>query len=174
MGAEVVSQNDWFSWSLNQLSREFGIARETVGRRLSDAGISPSGQRRGHPVYRVGEAARAILVPQQQPFSGVADPDSLTPKERRDWYASENDRVKLEKESGIVAPVEEVRVEWGAILQRIGAALDVIPDKLERKVGLPADGLDLVEREIDSVRNDLADTLEQDVLPEMTADLFED
>ena len=75
MIAEVVSQNDWFSWSLNQLSREFGIARETVGKRLSDADVKPSGLRRGHPVYRVGDAASAILVPRRQSFSGVVDPE---------------------------------------------------------------------------------------------------
>ncbi len=174
MAAEVVSQNDWFSWSLNQLSREFGIARETVGRRLSDAGVAPSGERRGHPVYRVSDAARAILVPQQLPFSGVNDPDSLTPKERRDWYASENDRVKLEREQGVVVPVEKVRHEWATILQSVGATLDVLIDKLERKFNLSPEILNRLEGEIDAARIKLADALEQESMPEINADLFSD
>lgn len=109
MAAEVVQQIDWFSWSLNQLAREFGIARETVQRRLQDAGIKPAGERRGFPVYRVGESAKAILNPPGTAGSMTNDPDRMSPKERADWYKSENDRIKFERESGLAVDTQQAR-----------------------------------------------------------------
>lgn len=173
MAAEVLSQHDWACWSLNQLSREFGIARETVSKRLFDAGIKPAGDRHGHPTYRVGDAATAILRPQQQTPTGyVADPEKLPPDERKKWYEGNLAKRKDEIEAGRYVDVEAVRNEWGKVLRIVGEMLDVIPDKLERKCQLPPEALIHVENIIDAIRNDLGDIIEQDLLPGETADLF--
>lgn len=159
MVAEVVPQEDWFSWSLNQLSREFGIARETVGRRLSDANIKPAGERRGHPVYRVKDAATAILMPQQQSAVGN-DPDNMSPKERADWYKSENDRLKFEKESGVLTYANDAREQMAEVAKMGLQVLDTFTDILERDFQIEPEIIAGVEIKIDELRNNWADALE--------------
>ncbi len=159
MSAVVVSQKDWFSWSLNQLSREFCIARETVQRRLREADVKPSGERRGYPVYPVGQAAKAILMPDSQ-SRGVNDPDSMTPKERADWFKSENDRIKFERESGISVVATEARTEMAKIAQTGLQVIETLPDVLERDFNLEPELIDDIERRIDALREQWAGMLE--------------
>ena len=160
MSAAVVSQDDYFSWSLNQLSREFGVARETVGRRLRDGGIQPCGTRRKHPVFRVGEAAQAILVPQVSEGGLLNDPNRMVPKERSDWYRSENDRVKFERDTGVLTSVEECREQMAEIAKIALHVLETLPDKLERDFDFPPEVISGVELMIDAVRVDMAEQLE--------------
>jgi len=160
MSAVVVTQDEYFSWSLNQLSREFGIARETVGSRLRNAHINPSGERRGHPVYRVGDAAAAILTPPKSDGSRVNDPEIMPPKERSDWYRSENDRVKFEKETGVTASVEDCRMEMAEIVKMGLQVIETLPDILERDFQLPSDVISSVELRLDALRETWAIALE--------------
>ncbi len=159
--AEVLRQEDWFCWSLNQLSREFGLARETVSRRLSDAGVASAGERRGHPVYKVGAAARAILLSQQKSFSSISDPDSLAPKDRLDHFRSENERIKLEKETGLLVHVEDARAQMAEIAKTGLQILETLPDILERDFQLDADIIEALEAKIDALRNNWAESLSQ-------------
>jgi hypothetical protein len=51
--------------SISQLSTETGFTRETVSKRLNEAGVVPAGKRRGYPVYRLKMALPArISMPQ--------------------------------------------------------------------------------------------------------------
>jgi hypothetical protein len=161
MAAEVVQQTDWFSWSLNQLSREFGIARETVQRRLHDAGIKPAGERRGFPVYRVGESAKAILNPPGSVGSATNDPDRMSPKERADWYKSENDRIKFERESGLAVDTYQAREQMAVIAKTGLQVLETLPDILERDFNLDAKVITNVEEKIDALREQWANLIEE-------------
>lgn len=160
MAADVVSQDDWFCWSLNQLAREFGIARETVTRRLTDAGVKPAGTKRGYPVYRVGDAASAILVPQTSAGGFINDPNKMAPKERRDWFGSENDRIKLEKETGVLVATSDTREQMSEIVKMGLQILETLPDVLERDFSLTPEIIDGVERKIDALRITWAEALE--------------
>jgi len=160
MSAVVVPQKDWFSWSLNQLSREFGVARETVQRRLRDADVKPSGERRGYPTYPVGLAAKAILAPDTSEAKGLNDPDLMTPKERADWFKSENDRLKFERDSGNLVESSEARTEMARVAQTGLHVLETLPDVLERDYSLEPDVITDIEQRIDGLREQWATMVE--------------
>ena len=160
MAAEVISQNDWFNWSLNQLSREFGVARETVQRRLRDANVSPAGERRGFPVFKVSESARAILLHGLSEGSSQNDPNKMTPKERSDWYKSENERLKYEQTEKYLTAVHESREQMAVIAKTGLQVLETLPDILERDFHLDTEIIVGVEARIDGLRDQWADLLE--------------
>lgn len=160
MTAEVLTQNDFFSWSLNQFSREFGIARETVAKRLSDANVKPSGERRGHPVYKVKDASMAILLPQVTPGS-FDNPDLMAPSDRRHWYASELDKTKLQREQGLLVSVEDCREQLVEVIMAGLPIFDSLADELERDFGLPPEIITKVEEKVDALRVKWADKLQE-------------
>jgi len=157
---EVVSKDLFVNWSLNQFANEFGIARETVTRRIRDAGISQSGIRRSHPVYNVGDVARAIFLPANSSEPGLNDPDAMTPKERSDWYKSENDRIKFERESGVVVGTDQAMVEMAEIAKMGLSVLETLPDILERDFSLDVKIIAGIEERINELREQWADKLE--------------
>lgn len=152
MAAEVVNQNDYFRWSLNQFAREFGIARETVQSRLRAANVSPSGEKRGFPVYSVSDAARAILMPESASTPGLNDPAQMTTKERLDWYNSEISRIKFERESGESIRSDESREQMALIAKMGLQVLETLPDILERDYHLDAEIIASIEERIDALR----------------------
>ena len=79
----------------------------------------------------------------------------MHPKDRKDWYQSENERIKLEKEMRSLVPVEEVHREMSRLAKSIASSLDSLPDLLERDAGLPADAIDLVEGVTDNLREQM-------------------
>lgn len=162
MVGEVISQDDFFCWSLTQLSREFGIARETVTRRLNDAGVAAAGVRRGHPVFRVRQAAEAILVPPSRSGEFINDPDKMSPKERSDWFRSENDRVKFERDSGISVHADKAREQMAVIAKTGLEVLETLPDILERDFQLDPDIIESVELKIDALRTQWANRIEEE------------
>jgi len=161
MMGEVISQDMFLNWSLNQLANEFGIARETVTRRIRDAGIVSSGMRRGHPVYRVGQVAQAILSPSNKSEPGANDPDMMTPKERSDWFRAENDRLKFEKELGLLVGSDAVMVEMAEIAKMGLSVLETLPDILERDFMLEPKVISGIEERVDALREQWADKLEK-------------
>ena len=161
MAAEVVSQSDWFSWSLNQLAREFGIARETVQSRLRAYDIKPAGERRGFPVYRVSEAAKAILIQPQSIGVATNDPDRMSPKERADWYKSEKDRLIVEREKSLSIGVNDSREQMAIIAKTGLQVLETLPDILERDFSLDAKIIVSVETKIDALREQWANLIDE-------------
>jgi len=160
--AKVIYQDEWFSWSLSQIAREFGLARDTVGRRLNDAGVISSGKKRGHPVYRVSEAAEAILRPKRFIGDSISDPKDMTPKERSDWFKSENDRLKYERDSGLSVGSDDARTQMAEVAKMGLQVLETLPDILERDFNLDAKIIAEVESKIDSLRDQWAEYLESD------------
>ena len=147
--------------ALSSLAREFGMARETISKRLLAAGVQPSGRNKGNDVFRVGAAARAIVVADYVGTSGpVVNPDLLGPKDRNDYWRSENEKLKFERDSSLVIDVpdhEYAIVELGKIFL---LAAETIPDILERRCGLDPVQLESVENAINEVREQLAEKLE--------------
>jgi len=159
-GLQIASIQDRYLFSLSQLSSAFGPSRETVTKRLRAAEIAPRGKRQGYDVYHIGDAAAAILADSTPEYDGQADPDLLPPKERLDWFKSENERFKVEVTKELLISTDAVTVEWAKILREVGLALDSIIDKLEQKAGLTSAQLVIVEAIIDSIRLALAIKLE--------------
>lgn len=163
MAADVIQQSDFYNWSLNQLAKEFGIARETVSKRLFDAKVEASGTKRGHPVYSVKSAAAAILLHGQIGLGhSFDDPERMLPQDRRHWFASENDRVKLEKEQGQLVPVDDVREQLVEVASISSNVLEMMPDEIERDFpDLPSKVIEYIEGKMHAARNRIADKIEE-------------
>ncbi len=160
--SQVVDINDRFYWSLSQLQKAFGPARETISKRLHVAGVDAVKQRAGFDVYHIRDAARAIMAGELPTFEGVDNPDDLPPKDRLDWFRGENEKTKCLKESGQLVPISEVTKEFSRVVKTCVRALETLPDILEMKCALDADEVILIERECDQVREQLADELSAD------------
>lgn len=147
---------------MSSLAREFGMARETISKRLLAAGIQPSGRNKGNDVYRVGAAARAIVAAEYGGVTGpVINPEMLGPKDRNDYWRSENEKLKFERDSKLVIDKpdhEEAVAELGKIFL---LAAETIPDLMERRCRLTAEQLETVESAINEVREQLAEKLER-------------
>ena len=50
--------------SISAIAEEFDMSRDTVRRRLSEAGTQSAGERDGHPVYAIGAAMQALFPSQ--------------------------------------------------------------------------------------------------------------
>lgn len=165
MVSNVIRQGDYFNWSLNYLSREFGLARETVSKRLMDAGVQPSGERRGYPVYSVKEAAMAILMPQSSGGSAsMTDPEKMGPSDRRHHYAAENDRIKFEREMGQLVSIDDAREQMAEIVKVTDTFLEMLPDKFEAMFPDAPNGFHAeLDEAIYEARNSLADKISGEI-----------
>ena len=83
------------------------------------------------------------------------DPERLPPTERKAWYQSENERVKLEKELASLLDVEDVHRNMSALVKAAVATLDGLPDILERDIGLPPEAVQRVQELVDALREQM-------------------
>lgn len=158
MSASIETINGvWLS--LSGLSREFGITRETVARRLAAAGVESDKERNGHAVFRLGPASQALTQAAAIRGGKVEDPDQLPAAERKAWYQSEQARLQVELESGRLVTVEDCRAQLSIIVKATACMLETLPDILERDAGLGSAELDLVEAQIRQARIAWADEL---------------
>jgi len=162
MSADVASIQDRYLYSLSQLATIFGIARETVSKRLQRQSVVPSDERRGHPVYHIASASRAIIEGEnpETNFDWNSNPEKMHPKDRKDWYQSEKFRKELEKEDKITIHSAEHELVLSDILKIQLRVMDTLEDMLERE-GVEVDVLAKVSRSVDKAKNDLADKLEE-------------
>ena len=156
---QVVEFNDKFLYSLSQLSTAFGPARETISKRLKNGGVLPAGKRSNYDVFKIGEAARAILADEMPSFEKIKDPDALHPKDRLDYYKGNTEKWKNMQDAGQLVLVEQATSEMASIVKICVRTLDRIPDMLEMKCGLSPSEILLVEGECDKAREDLAEKL---------------
>ena len=157
--SQVVEITNRNYWSLSQLSEAFGPARETVSKRLKASGVHSSRKRGGHDVFHIAEAARAILAGEMPSYDGVEDPDKLPPKERLDYFKGENEKKKFLADSGQLVPADEVRIEMANIMKICLRTIETLPDILELKCSLDAEGVQVVQSACDRTREDLAEQL---------------
>lgn len=141
--------------NVSQLARAFSLHRQTVRRRIEDAGIEPCDVERGTRLYRVGAVARALVVPDLAARSG---PDGLAPVQRKAWWQSEAARVAVEREQARLIASSAFHRELASMLKNIAAALESLPDVLER-AGSDLDVLERIEAETDRQRQSMYDAL---------------
>lgn len=145
--------------SLRQIAEETGLDRDTVQKRVSAANIVPSGKRGGHPVYRLKDCIKAVMLADEK---GRTDPDKLEPYQRQAHYKAELDRLKLEQETRELIPRIEVEQEQARIMRIVALMLDTLPDVIERDCGVGADLLKRIEKSIDDCRETLHKELAAD------------
>jgi len=141
-------------WSISRLAEEFGMDRKTVSGRIRDAGIPPAGKRSGYDVYRLADVAAAVLGFDEGAggSEGVIDPRDLPPKDRKDYYQSENERLKVETTMGTLVPAVEVEADMADLVKQIVQFLDTLPDDLERKLALKPEQVVKVQERCDRIR----------------------
>ncbi len=160
MKAEKVSSFDErLYWSVSQLATGFGPARETIRKRLGNAGVNPAKKRDGFDVYHIADAARAILIKEIDQFVGVDDPDKLQPKERLDWFRAENEKTKYLKEAATLIPEADFVSELASVIKICVRTIESMPDILEVKCQLAPDVINIVEAECDTALTQLAEKI---------------
>lgn len=156
--SSVGDLREAFRWSISKISEAFSLDRATVRKRIEASGISPAGQVRGNPVYALRDVGPALFQEEMQGNSNpLQDPSQMPPKERKDWFQSENERVKLEKEQRGLIPVSEVVAVYSAMTKSVVQVLEVIPDILERDCALTPQAVAAVQSTIDDLRATLAE-----------------
>jgi hypothetical protein len=152
-------------WSVARLADEFGMDRRTAAKRLREAGVPPAAKRNGNDVYRLADAAPAMVQVQAGAVGadGVVDPCDLPPMERRAFYQSENERLKVETTTGQLVPAAEVEADYAALVKKVVQFFDTLPDVLERKAGLRPEQVVKVQDECDRVRQSMFEAITDDV-----------
>lgn len=146
---EVVGQQDAFIWSINKISTAFGMDRRTITKRIQESGVKPAGKRSGHSVYHLKEAAGAVYG------QGGPGPDldlDQYPEARKAWYQSENEKLKFEVAKGELVTDSEYARALAFLIKSFTAALDVLPDQLERDAGLEPEAILIIQAVCDGAR----------------------
>lgn len=156
MSASVMAKSG-AEWSMSALAEEYSIDRRTVAKLLE--GVESCGSHRNHPTYKLKAATipivKYIVGAQSTTGAATVDPNTLPPKDRKDWYDSELKRIQHDKVTGELIPAELIANADAAKNKKIALSLDTMADVLERDVDLTSEQVQAVNRIIDSIRNDL-------------------
>ena len=149
--SNVSGIGDAYYWSVFKIAEAFGLHRDTVK-------TAPRGQHscgcdyQGNPVYALQHVGPALFSVKHEAADSVHDPSRMEPKERKDWYQSENERIKLEKEQRKLIPVDEVVIVYSSMRKAVVRVLETIPDVLERDCALTPQAVGVVQQAIDDLR----------------------
>ena len=157
--ADITNINDANTWNITRIAQAFGMGRDTVRRRLTTAQITPAKKIKGVPVYSLVDVGPALFANDTSVKPLHYKPEELPPKDRKDYYQSENERIKLEKAQGLLIPIDEVRKDKTILLKGIVGFFDGLPDLMERKHSWKAEELTRLVKESDSYRNILYEQL---------------
>lgn len=157
-----VSQiNDGYRFNLTRLAEALGLSRDTVRKRLRDAGVKPVSKQGNAPVYQLAEAAEAVFRPSQVVVSDLHDPSKMAPKDRKDWFQSETERLKVQTDQGLLIPEQDYRLDLYTVLSDVVSFFENLPDKMERTGLFDPGQLELLEKEGDVYREQLYERLKE-------------
>ena len=151
--ADISALKEAYHWNITRIADAFNLHRDTVRKRLRAAGVVPAGQRGGASVYALADVGSALY----SDMIGAAgsDPDDLLPQDRKAWYQSETERVKLEQQLRLLVPVEDAHREMSRLAKAVASGLDSLADMLERDAGLAPESIQLVEQVTDALREQM-------------------
>ncbi|EOS8341139.1 TPA: DUF1441 family protein [Vibrio parahaemolyticus] len=150
----VSHLNDAFSWNITRIAEAFGLHRDTVRKRLKEARVKPSGKKSGVDIYALADVGPALFAAESSNKSeDDYNPNKMVPKDRKDFFQSERERLKYETEIGELIPEGEYRLDLAATLKYLVSAFESLPDNLERRYKMPPEALEYVESWADESRN---------------------
>nr|WP_237668480.1 DUF1441 family protein [Vibrio sp. V37_P2S8PM304] len=145
--------NDAFSWNITRIAEAFGLHRDTVRKRLKEARVKPSGKKSGVDIYPLADVGPALFAAESSNKSeDDYNPNKMVPKDRKDFFQSERERLKYETEIGELIPEGEYRLDLAATLKYLVSAFESLPDNLERRYKMPPEALEYVESWADESR----------------------
>ncbi len=146
------------------------MGRDTVAKRLAAANVPAAEVRAGHPVYRLRDAAPVLLDKGHAGGGEDFDPCDLPPKERKDWFNSEESRLAVQAKARRLIPAAEVEVEYAELVKGLVQFLDTLPDVLERRADLSPEQAVAIGEVIGEQRQALYDRLVGDAPAEQASD----
>lgn len=75
-------------------------------------------------MYRLADVVNALAADHRPSAAGGIDVDELMPLDRKAWFQSENERVKLESALRNLVPVDEVQREMASLAKAVASGLD--------------------------------------------------
>lgn len=153
--SNISSINDAYLYNISRLAEGFGFDRKTVRSRLNQAQVKPAGRRKGNPVYALSDVGPALFGSHVIPDERRKDPDDFEPKERKEWFQSENERLKFQQNIGELIPEPEYRADLAQVFKVVVAFFESLPDKMERNRIFTPTQLEELERVTDIMRAQL-------------------
>ncbi|WP_125782864.1 DUF1441 family protein [Pseudoalteromonas rubra] len=155
--SKVTSIDDANAWNITRIAEAFGLHRETVRKRLRQHQVGPKGRRSGVDVYSLAEVGPALFAQDVQSKSenDIHDPRTMPPKDRKDYFQSERERLKFEGETGELIPEGEYRNDLAVTLKAVVGFFESMPDKMERLRLFTPTQLDQLESMCDEFRAEL-------------------
>ncbi|MFV0576037.1 MAG: DUF1441 family protein [Vibrio sp.] len=149
----ISGANDW---SISRMAEALGMSRNTVSKRLRESNVKPSRKEKGNWVYALKDAMPALYKADTPQSVGINKPDEMLPADRKSWFQSENERIKLEREIGNLCDSSEVAREFSLMAKAVVQVLDTLPDVLERDCGLTPAQVSKVQSKVDDLRDQMA------------------
>ena len=142
-----------------EVAHFFGVSLPTIDNWImKDCPVIQRGAGRGTPwVFDLLDVA--LWRYGNQPTSNDIDPDSLSPRERRDWFESELKKIQFQKEQRQLIPAEEVETVVATAFSTIAQHIRSMPDNLERKLGISSELAEAIEIANDDYLEELAISL---------------
>lgn len=154
----ISSIDDAYSWNLSRIADAFGMHRDTVRKRLRAAVVKPQGKKGGVDVYALADVGPALFIAEKSMFSDgdePLNPDKLEPKDRKDYFQSELERLKLEEKTKELIPDSEYRSDLAKTLKEVVSFFESLPDVMEQRRSFSPEQLEELERACDSFRESL-------------------
>lgn len=153
--ADITPIQEAYAYNISRLAEAFCLDRKTVRKRLNQAMVRPVSKRNGQPVYALADVGPALFGAESKPKDANKDPDKLDPKERKEWFQSENERLKFQQSTGALIPEPHYRDDLAYSFKLVVSFFDSLPDKMEqRRVFTPAQ-LGELENVTDAMRQQL-------------------
>lgn len=106
-------------------------------------------------------AARLAELHQELDLEGgkTQGVDALSFDDRRKYYETEAQRIKVDQQRRALVPRERVREEFAKLFRYLKGSLESLPDRIEQKVELSPEALDALEAELVRIQQGLGRTL---------------
>lgn len=142
--------------SIPWLMKAFRMGRGKVERRLR--GIAPVGQgKHNTPLYDLPEAAACLVKPRidLEEYIKEMGPDALPEQLRDAYWSAMLKKQRWQEKAGELWPTAKVLERLSEVLQDMRVKLQLIPDSVERQVGLTAEQRRIVTEIADSVQDEM-------------------
>jgi len=156
----VSSINDAYAWNITRIAEAFGLHRDTIRKRLRESQIKPIGKKSGVDVYALADVGPALFSAETgNKTEDDYNPNKMAPKDRKDFFQSERERLKFQAEIGELIPEGDYRDDFSAVMKTCVSFFESLPDNMERTRLFTPEQLDQLEKHSDSLRLRLYHTL---------------